>query len=154
MEQPISPAAAQIKIPAIGLLVTGITNLLLGLLGTLSAVLRLAGFVHRPSAPRSNDVLMDTPYQIGEMFAQLIFFLTLITAPFIIKGAVDMLKGRKLASAKTAAILAMIPMTSCCLLLGAPLGLWALLVLSKPEVKAFFETGHGDFSPPPPPQYP
>ena len=41
--------------------------------------------------------------------------------------------------AMTAAILAMIPCFSPCCLLGLPFGIWALVVLSKPEVQSQFD---------------
>lgn len=80
--------------------------------------------------------------------------LSLLIAPVIIFGAIQMMKGRKYDLSKTAAILAVIPFTSCCFLLGAPFGIWALMVLSKPDVKAFFngEITRRRFNPPPPPQ--
>ncbi|MEP7339745.1 MAG: hypothetical protein ABI977_18550 [Acidobacteriota bacterium] len=141
-----------VKPPAIGLIVIGAINALSGLFWLVSKVLRAAGIMAPPPSGPAGDE--GAPYRLGGMVAEVVFFLSLIAAPFIIKGAVDMLKGRKFSSAKMAAILAMIPMTSCCFLLGAPFGIWALIVLSKPEVKTFFETGRSDFSPPPPPQYP
>jgi hypothetical protein len=41
----------------------------------------------------------------------------------------------------TAAILALVPCTSPCCLAGIPAGIWALVVLAKPEVKAGFHLG-------------
>jgi hypothetical protein len=38
-----------------------------------------------------------------------------------------------------AAIVALIPCFSPCCLIGLPIGIWALVVLSKPEVKSQFE---------------
>jgi hypothetical protein len=114
--------------------------------------MRAAGLLAEPPSGPAGDE--GAPYRMGGLLAEVVFLLSTIAAPFIIKWAVDMLKGRNYSSAKKAAILAMIPMTSCCFLFGAPVGLWALMVLSKPEVKTFFETGRVDFSPPPPPQYP
>jgi len=38
----------------------------------------------------------------------------------------------------TAAILAMVPCLSPCCLLGLPFGIWALVVLNKPEIKSQF----------------
>jgi hypothetical protein len=38
----------------------------------------------------------------------------------------------------TASILAMLPCISPCCLLGLPFGIWALVTLNKPEVKAQF----------------
>jgi hypothetical protein len=40
--------------------------------------------------------------------------------------------------AMAAAIIAMIPCFSPCCVLGLPFGIWALVVLSKPEVKSQF----------------
>jgi len=79
--------------------------------------------------------------------------LALIAAPIIIYGAIQMMKGRKLGLAKASAILAIIPFTSCCFLIGVPIGIWALTVLSKPDVKAFFrgENAPPNFYPPQPP---
>ena len=38
----------------------------------------------------------------------------------------------------TASILAVVPCVSPCCLVGLPIGIWALVVLSKPEVKSQF----------------
>lgn len=140
-----------VKPPAIGLIVIGAINALMGLSSLISIILRAAGLLAQlPSGPAGDE---GAAYRTSQRLTGVIIFLSTIAAPFIIKGAVDMLKGRNYSSAKKAAILAMIPMTSCCFLLGAPFGIWALIVLSKPEVKTFFETGRVDFSQPPPPQY-
>ena len=62
----------------------------------------------------------------------------------IIIGAVVFMGGSKMKSLQsygfvmTAAILAMIPCLSPCCLLGLPIGIWAVIVLVKPEVKASF----------------
>jgi hypothetical protein len=40
--------------------------------------------------------------------------------------------------AMAASIIAMIPCVSPCCLLGLPIGIWALVVLMKPEVKSAF----------------
>lgn len=53
-------------------------------------------------------------------------------------GGGKMRKGQSYGFAMTAAILAMIPCISPCCLIGLPLGIWALVVLMKPEVKAAF----------------
>lgn len=41
--------------------------------------------------------------------------------------------------AVTSSILAIVPCTSpCCFLIGTPIGIWALVVLLKPEIKSAF----------------
>jgi hypothetical protein len=61
----------------------------------------------------------------------------------LVAGAVITLGGVKMRSASskglslTSAILAMIPVGGCCLV-GLPIGIWAIVTLGKPEVKAAF----------------
>lgn len=53
-------------------------------------------------------------------------------------GAYCMLRLEKLYLARIAAILSIIPICSGCYVLGIPFGIWALIVLNRPEVKAAF----------------
>lgn len=53
-------------------------------------------------------------------------------------GGVAMLNQRMYGLALAASILAMFSFDNCCCLLGLPAGIWSLMVLSKPEVKALF----------------
>lgn len=55
-------------------------------------------------------------------------------------GAVSMLRLKNYHSAYTAAILAIIPVCSPCFVLGIPFGIWALVVLNRPELKQRFMT--------------
>ncbi len=64
--------------------------------------------------------------------------LILIAGILILFGAVKMLKLKSIGWARTAAILAMIPMISGCCVLGLVFGIWSLILLAKPEVKAAF----------------
>jgi hypothetical protein len=54
-------------------------------------------------------------------------------------GAIQMLRFRSPGIARAAAIVAVIPICSPLYVLGIPFGIWALIVLSKPEVQAAFE---------------
>jgi len=56
---------------------------------------------------------------------------------FVLFGAIKMLRLQNRGVAMAAAIVAMVP-CQCCCLLGLPFGIWALIVLSKPEVKSAF----------------
>jgi hypothetical protein len=54
-------------------------------------------------------------------------------------GAVHMLRLRSYGMAMTAAILAIVPLTAvCCCIFTLPAGVWALLLLLRPEVKSLF----------------
>jgi hypothetical protein len=56
----------------------------------------------------------------------------------IILGALGMMKAKNYGLALTASILALIPVTNCCCFVATPFGIWALIVLLNPDVKAAF----------------
>ena len=56
---------------------------------------------------------------------------------FIFMGAMKMKNLQSYGMALASAILALIPCFACCLL-GIPIGIWAIVILVKPEVKAAF----------------
>jgi hypothetical protein len=56
---------------------------------------------------------------------------------FVLFGAIKMLRLQQFGLVMTAVIVAMVP-CQCCCLLGLPFGIWALVVLNKPEVKSHF----------------
>jgi hypothetical protein len=64
--------------------------------------------------------------------------LCFVAAIVILLGAGQMLKLSSRGWARTSAILSMIPCFTCCIW-GIPLGMWAILVLIRPEVKRGFE---------------
>lgn len=53
-------------------------------------------------------------------------------------GAISMIRLRNHSAAYAGAILAVIPICSPCFVLGIPFGVWALVVLNRPEVKQRF----------------
>ena len=57
---------------------------------------------------------------------------------FIIFACTKMMKLESHGMAFTATILAMIPCISPCCLLGLPLGIWGIMILNDPQVKASF----------------
>jgi hypothetical protein len=62
----------------------------------------------------------------------------IVIAAVVLFGAIKMKKLENHGLALAASILAMIPCLSPCCLLGLPIGIWALVVLLKPEVKSAF----------------
>ena len=126
----------KLKAPAICLIVVGALNGLISILTILGGVARFAGIGGRGSLPTSDAERFG--FYVGTFASYASGLLALIVAPVIIYGAIQMMKGKKYGFAKASAILAIIPFTSCCFLIGIPIGIWALIVLSKPDVKAFF----------------
>jgi hypothetical protein len=56
---------------------------------------------------------------------------------FVLFGAIKLLRLRNHSVATVASVVAMLP-CQCCCLFGLPFGIWALVVLNKPEVKSQF----------------
>jgi sorbitol-specific phosphotransferase system component IIC len=63
--------------------------------------------------------------------------LAIILAGIILVGAVKMKRLENYGLAMAASIIAMLPCSLCCIA-GLPIGIWSLVVLSKPEVKSAF----------------
>lgn len=66
-------------------------------------------------------------------------FMGLLVAIFIIYAALKMKELKQWNLAVVASILAMIPCISPCCIIGLPIGIWSLVVLMRPDVKAAFK---------------
>ena len=64
--------------------------------------------------------------------------IALVVSILILVGGLKMRKLENYGLAMAASIVAMIPCISPCCLIGVPIGIWAVVVLSKPEVKSAF----------------
>ena len=134
-------ALEKIKSPAIAMILLAIINIVLSLWNA-------ARLIFFP--PNIGEVLAKYPQfqdpQMQHIF-QLIYgpigigsaIFTLITGVVILFGALKMRKLENYVFAFTAMILAMLPCVSACCILGLPFGIWALVVLNKPEVKSQFK---------------
>ncbi len=126
---------ARLKFPAIGLIAVGVVNFVTGIVLILG---RLVSLVRGPER-----VISDEAERLGYMIAGIYFpmtgLLSLAAAPVVIFGGIQMLSARKYSLAVLAAILALVPLSSVCCITGIPIGIWALIVLRHPEVRAAFE---------------
>ncbi|MGI8735030.1 MAG: hypothetical protein ACR2LM_17215 [Pyrinomonadaceae bacterium] len=125
----------RLQFPAIGSIIVGALNALSGLVLILG---RLVSLVKGPER-----VITDEDRRLGYMVA-IIFFpivslISIAASPIIIFGGIQMLRARRYFIALWAAILALVPLTSVCCIPGIPIGIWALIVLRHPEVRAGFE---------------
>ncbi len=117
----------KLKIPAIGLTVVGILNILSGLYFLFSAIMvSYTGITYKNFT--EDDKFL---FNIGLYGIIALGILSLIFAPVIIYGAMKMMRAEKLCWAKIAAISAMNPVTSLWFLIGVPFGIWALMIMSK-----------------------
>lgn len=131
----VKPAIEQVQAPAICMIVMASLGVVTCLAGAaLYGVLGVA-MMNDPNLRQQNrpeDALLG----LGIMIVPLLIAAAL--GALTIVGAVKMKNLRSYGLAMTAAILMVLPCFTPCGLLGTPFGIWALVVLAKPEVKAAF----------------
>ncbi len=134
--QVVVDPSAQVSGPSIGLLVTGIVGGIFSFLGLIMSFLGTS--LSSLMANRVED--FDDRYtQIFEGAAGIASSLIgLLVAAFIIYAALKMKNLSQYGLCMVASILAMIPCISPCCIIGLPIGIWCLVVLTKPEIKAAF----------------
>ena len=116
------------KIPAIGLIVVGVLNILIGLYFLLSGIIvAYSGVVYR----NFNTEQEKFAFQVGFYGVIILGILSLVVAPVIIYGALKIMRGVTTGAAKLSPILAMIPLTSVTFFFGIIFGIWALFSMRK-----------------------
>jgi hypothetical protein len=145
----IERARATVSAPAIGLIVVGIFSLLSIVLGVIQYPGLDAQFDESIREVENNPNLandakqkqIDMMKQIRDVMKTALPILWVVVG---IQGIVTIVGGLKLKNLTgrgwviTGSILSMIPCTSGCCLLGLVFGIWALVALGKPDVKAAY----------------
>ena len=125
-------ALDQLKGPAIGLMVTAGIGAAFQILGL---IMNLMGAGFGAMARGTEGMPSMLSGGIGAVFN----VIGLVMAVVVFMGAMKMKNAQSFGFAMAAAIIAMIPCIGPCCLLGLPIGIWAIVVLMKPEVKAAFQ---------------
>jgi len=127
-------ALQAVKGPAMALAITGGLGILFYLF---SSVLHLAGY-HPPISPNAppewRHFLQQSQSGTSALLSAL---LGVAINAFVLLGGFKMMRLESRGVAFAACIVAMLP-CQCCCLLGLPFGIWALVVINKPEVKSQF----------------
>lgn len=131
--------------PSMGVIVAGVMSGLSGLAQLLMASRRS---MYGIGAFYGADESYRVGYRMGYITALVAAFLSLILAPVIIYGGLRMMKLANFKLSRAAAVLALVPCTSCCFVVGIPLGIWALIVLNKPEIRQAFDQPDQPYQPP------
>lgn len=130
-------AGSQVNGPAIGLIVTAVIGFIATVIGTLWNMMA-AGAGMGMNQPGMNPEMERFVSMFSGTMGIVSGIIGLVVAGLILFGALKMKKLESYGWAMTSSILAMIPCISPCCLLGLPIGIWALVVLAKPEVKNSF----------------
>lgn len=123
----------QVSGPSVGLLVTGI----------LGAIFSLTGLILSTVETGIESIMAD---KFSEEYAELaegatgiaLCFVGLLVSAFIIYASLKIKELNQWGLCVAASIIAMIPCISPCCIVGLPIGIWCLVILTKPEVKTAF----------------
>ncbi len=130
-------AVAKVKPVAITLLIVISISLVLVVLDVLSRLVMggalLAGAAPGDIGPEQ-EAMMWFSGIAGLIFGGIMFVCGIV----IIIGSVKMMRLKSYGFAMTACILAMLPLISPCCCIGLPVGIWGVVVLCNPQVKAAF----------------
>ena len=77
-------------------------------------------------------------FQVGNVGGMVFNVFTVLLDSFLIFAATRMMAGRSYPLAYACAVISVIPCLSPCCVVGIPFGVWALVVLNDPSVKAAF----------------
>jgi hypothetical protein len=126
--------------PAIGLIVTGGLGIAAALYGILS---NLMGSTMRQNQFQVLEQQNPQFAHMMETFTGPVGIVTnglsILVCIFIIFAGIKMKKLESFGLCMAASIVAMLPCCSPCCCVGLPIGIWALVMLNKSEVKAYFQ---------------
>jgi hypothetical protein len=129
------PIRAKVRTPAICLIVLAIFGMLFGLVQAAGVAATFGVMAADKGLPEGSEaVSVYGVFGSGTLAGLAAAFMYLI----VLIGAVKMKNLTSYGFAMTAAILSMLTCCSLCEIVGLPLGIWALVVLRSPDVKAAF----------------
>ncbi|MBN1273186.1 MAG: hypothetical protein JXB26_13045 [Candidatus Aminicenantes bacterium] len=126
-------ALRQVSGPSVGLLVTGILGAIGGIAGFIAGIIGW-GWSSRwwRDVPDWYEQFWEGSFSIGTSF------IGILVSAFVIYAALKMKDLEQWGICVAASILAMVPCVSPCCIVGLPVGIWCLVILTRPEVKAAF----------------
>lgn len=128
-----SDASRQVSGPATGLLVTGIIGVFFAGLGLIGSIVGMG------IAPFFREEIPERYAEFWEgSLGAASFVVEIVVAAFIIYAALKMKDLKQWELSLAASVVAMIPCVSPCCIIGLPIGIWAVVVLLRPEVKEAF----------------
>jgi hypothetical protein len=124
--------------PAIGLIVSGALDVVFGLVCLGMGLFALSV----PNTPVPKNVTNPEAYELGRSTGKggplCLGMLSMVVGVPIIVGGTSMLQMHSYGFVFASSILAVIPCISSCFLISIPFGIWGLVVLNNPEVRAAF----------------
>jgi hypothetical protein len=129
-------ALREVSGPAIGLIVAASLGILMSLFQIL---VRIVGAgVNSFSRSGQNPDVQRMVEKLNGTEGVIVFIFAMLLWGFVLYGGIKMKNLERYGICVAASIIAMIPCLCPCCVIGIPFGIWALIVLNKPEVKPYF----------------
>ncbi len=139
--EPLSPLPPMGSTPMGPKEALNLPSLFIVIVAGLSALYALYSLASNPLANIPPDVLNNPDLapivKASASFGKVFSVIAIGIYGFTVFGALKMRNLQSYGMAMASAITVMLPCTCCCVL-GLPAGIWALVMLNKPEVKAAF----------------
>jgi hypothetical protein len=132
-------ALSALKGPAIALIIVASLGAAYYLLNGVYTLIAGAPMFQRQLPPNVTPEMRAFIQGMQGPLAGVVSFFIAALNGFVLFGAIKMLKLESRGLAMAASIVAMLP-CSCCCILGLPFGIWAIVMLNKPEVKLQFSS--------------
>jgi hypothetical protein len=137
---PTGPSPAdQVRTPAVGMLLAGFLSFIWALVDLIFCFVIMRN-LRQGQAPPPPPFFPEL-FQFDEnklILEASLDAIKLVTCALVMLGASRMLQLRSYGLAFTGSILSFIPCLTCCVCLGIPFGIWALVVLNRTEVRSSF----------------
>jgi hypothetical protein len=139
--QPTRDPRADLNVPSILLLVLGGLGIIFNLYSVVAPtdLSRLDDMALQPEARELVTRLSGVAAGAGRLFS----LLGVALGGVMVFGALKMRELQQYPLALASAIIALLPFGSCCCCLSLPVGVWALVILSRAEVKDAFAANAG-----------
>jgi len=124
-------------VPSLLLIIFGSLNVLFGLYGLVAGGMnkaQMAQFLNDPNMPQQAK---DAIAMMAGAGSKVIGLLGLVISGVMVFGGVQMRNLKSYGLAMAACIVGILPCTNCCCV-TLPIGIWALTILMKPEIKSAF----------------
>ena len=123
--------------PSLLLIIFGSLNVLFGLYGLVAGGMNKAQMAQLLNDPNMPQQAKDMIAMMAGAGSKVIGLLGLVISGLMVFGGVQMRNLKSYGLAMAACIVGILPCTNCCCV-TLPIGIWALTILMKPEIKSAF----------------
>ena len=130
-------AREALNVPSLLLIIFGSLNVLFAIYGLVAGGMNKAQMAQLLNDPNMPQQAKDLIAMMAGAGSKVFGLLGMVIAGLMVFGGVQMRNLKSYGLAMTACILGMLPCTNCCCV-TLPIGIWALTILMKPEIKSSF----------------